>query len=263
MARRPLPPIKKFALIVGILIAVECVFLVIFHQASPGTPKQAIATAADKFGGGLDAQRREQLKVQLAVQLYQSKNRGRPPATLNELVPAYFDTLPLDPETGQPFEYKVAGNRVTIGKEQDHTAAAASAESATASLISVPEEDPEKARYVYDPTGKRDPFRPFDFSPKKGDEAGKTPLEKYDLGQLKLTAVLGGFDEPIAMVENSAGKGFPVKKGTKIGLNGGEVVEIQPDKVIVVETVTDFTGESKSTTHEIKLRAKDVDAPKQ
>ena len=115
----------------------------------------------------------------------------------------------------------------------------------------------EPAPFVYDPTGKRDPFRPFDFSPPAATDESKTPLERYALGQLKLTAVLDGIAEPAAIVENAAGKGFTVKKGTKIGPNNGEVVEIRKDRLIIVETTTDFTGQTRSATVELVLRTKD------
>lgn len=110
--------------------------------------------------------------------------------------------------------------------------------------------------FVYDPSGKRDPFEPFDFAP-KGEDSSKTPLERYAIGQLKLTAVLEGFDQPKAIVENSEGRGFTVSKGTKIGPNNGEIVEIQKDKILILETEIDFTGQKKTKTVELRLRTKD------
>ena len=88
------------------------------------------------------------------------------------------------------------------------------------------------------------------------DEA-KTPLERYDLGQLKLTAVLEGFDQPKAIIETSEGKGFTVGVGTKIGRNNGEIAEIQKDRVLILETEVDFTGVKKTKTTELRLRTKD------
>jgi Tfp pilus assembly protein PilP len=43
----------------------------------------------------------------------------------------------------------------------------------------------------------------------------------------------------------------------KIGLNSGDVVDIQTDKIIVIETSFDFTGQKKTRTIELKLRTKD------
>ena len=63
--------------------------------------------------------------------------------------------------------------------------------------------------YVYDPTGKRDPFQPFIAmqTPVKPteEEVPVTVLQTYDLSQLKLVAILVGTGEGRAMVEDSYG----------------------------------------------------------
>jgi type IV pilus assembly protein PilP len=79
-------------------------------------------------------------------------------------------------------------------------------------------------------------------------------LERWPVSQLKLTAVLAGIEEPVAIVENPEGKGLRAKKGMKIGINGGEIVEVLPDKVLIIESETDFTGERKTRTFEMRLR---------
>ena len=126
----------------------------------------------------------------------------------------------------------------------------------TLALVASLEKSEEKP-FVYDPSGKRDPFRQFDFAPKTDNSTAKTELEKYSIGQLKVTAILDGFTEPMAMVENEAGRGFRIKKGVKIGTNNGEVIEVQKDRILVLETNVDFTGESKTRTIEMRLRTKD------
>ena len=73
--------------------------------------------------------------------------------------------------------------------------------------------------FVYNPAGKRDPFKQFDFSARPQNPNAGTPLERYSLGQLRLTAVI--IDPktcaPTALVEDSMGKGYPIKIGAKIG----------------------------------------------
>jgi Tfp pilus assembly protein PilP len=123
--------------------------------------------------------------------------------------------------------------------------------------MSLDEGDEERARFVYDPTGKRDPFRKFDFRAVDPDDANRTEAERYDLGQLKLTGIIQGFEEPIATIENAGGKGMYLKKGDKIGLNKGEITEIKTDRIVIVETVVDFTGQKQSKTVEMRLRTKD------
>ncbi|NDC37109.1 MAG: hypothetical protein EBZ48_03545 [Proteobacteria bacterium] len=96
---------------------------------------------------------------------------------------------------------------------------------------------------------------PFDFSQSGPAVDPLNPLTGYDYGQLRLTSVLAGFEDPVAVVENSVGRGFTIRKGTKIGKAGGEVIDIQSDKIIILEEVTDFTGKKKTDRIELKLRA--------
>ena len=114
----------------------------------------------------------------------------------------------------------------------------------------------EKRHYVYNPTGKRDPFRPFIAmqTPVKpsSQKIPLTPLQKYDLSQLKLVAILVGKKGARAMVEDSEGKGYIIKKGTYIGRNYGKVKAILKDRVIIEEKYKDYLGNVKAK--EIVLR---------
>lgn len=115
----------------------------------------------------------------------------------------------------------------------------------------------EKPRYIYDPVGKRDPFRPFVAmqTPVKpsGEKIRLTPLQKYDLSQLRLVAILVGTKGGKAMVEDSEGKGFIVEKGTYIGSNFGKVKTILKDKVIIEEKYKDYLGNVRSKEVVLKL----------
>ncbi len=254
--------IKNLVTTAGVLVVVQVIFLVVFGGQKQLTIKEAIDKAASSKSN-LSNQRRAQMKIQLAIADFMSKNNGTPPAKLDDLVPNYFDSVPTDPETGQPFPYTLQGKRYVLGATQAVVLAGLGGDGSTPPspeqqklLIATLEEPADKKQFVYDPTGKRDPFMPFDFAPKVAGDTG-TPLERYSLGQLRLTAVLNGGDEPAAIVEDATGKGFTVRKGTKIGNNGGTVVDILPDKVLILETATDFTGEKKSNTVELKIRTKD------
>lgn len=259
---------KKIAIIGGVLIAIQGVYLFVFgSKIKPVSMREAIAKAVDDKSD-LSIARREQAKIQLALADFQAKN-SKLPASLDELVPTYFDTVPLDQDTGQPFKYRIDGARYFLGDEtpvNQLTKIAAAGDGSIQggpntleeqqALIDSLSDAAVQTAFVYDPSGKRDPFQPFDFAP-KGEDETKTPLERYNIGQLKLTAVLEGFDEPKAIIENSVGKGFTVGKGTKIGTNNGEIVEIQKDKVLILETEIDFTGQKKTKTIELRLRTKD------
>ena len=115
-------------------------------------------------------------------------------------------------------------------------------------------EKKEEADYSYNPVGKPDPFRPFIqlASPQGGSKtAPLTPLQKYDISQLKLVAIISSPDGNIALVEDVAGKGYFLKKGTWIGKNDGKVTKILKDQVIIEEVYQDIFGQTK--TNEISL----------
>ena len=115
-------------------------------------------------------------------------------------------------------------------------------------------EKKEEAEYSYNPVGKPDPFRPFIqlTSGKGGSKAAPlTPLQKYDISQLKLVAIISSPDGNIALVEDVMGKGYFLKKGTWLGKNDGKVTRILKDKVIVEEVYQDIFGQTK--TNEISL----------
>ena len=112
----------------------------------------------------------------------------------------------------------------------------------------------EEAEYSYNPAGKPDPFRPFIqlISGRGGSKSAPlTPLQKYDVSQLKLVAIISSPGGNIALVEDVAGKGYFLKKGTWIGKNDGKVTKILMDKVIVEEVYQDIFGQTK--TNEISL----------
>jgi type IV pilus assembly protein PilP len=90
---------------------------------------------------------------------------------------------------------------------------------------------------------RRDPFRPFtlDLRPEVPDEP-LTPLQRYELPQLRLAAVLLEARPPRAMLEDNSGMGFIVTPGTPIGRNRGVVAAIEPRRVVVEEKVLDFYG---------------------
>jgi len=117
--------------------------------------------------------------------------------------------------------------------------------------------EPEKkgeVEYSYDPTGKKDPFKPFlQLTSAKGSSKHTplTPLEKYEISQLNLVAIISTPEGNVALIEDATGKGYFLKKGTGIGKNDGKVTRILKDTVIIEETYQDAFGKMK--TNEISL----------
>jgi len=136
---------------------------------------------------------------------------------------------------------------------------------------------PEAPKYMpelamgYDPKGKIDPFAPLirDEPVKvatEEDEAGakgkgkkrekripQTPLERIELSQLRLRAIILAPSGNRALVEESSGKGYILTKGTYIGRNEGVVTNILKDKVVVEETVRSIQGDVTTQEKELKL----------
>ncbi|MGD1968526.1 MAG: pilus assembly protein PilP [Desulfobacterales bacterium] len=117
------------------------------------------------------------------------------------------------------------------------------------------------ARPIYDPKEKINPFEPlFREKPtvagtkvKRKKRIPRTPLEKIDLSQLRLVGIITAASGNKALVEESNGKGYVIKKGTYIGTNAGKVVQIQSNKVIVAEEYEDYSGNVTVKNKEIQL----------
>lgn len=118
-------------------------------------------------------------------------------------------------------------------------------------------EEPEKieAKYVYEPSGRRDPFLALVKIRKTISDSGQplTPLQKFDLGQFRLIGVIVGRNEPMAMVMAPGGKAYVLKRGIKIGKNAGHVIDIREDAVVVEERFYNFAGEYRTSVQEIQL----------
>ena len=64
----------------------------------------------------------------------------------------------------------------------------------------------------------------------------------WDLGQLTLVAVVTGEANPLAMVEDPAGRGHIIRRSTRMGKQGGKVTQILRDTVTVTEFWTGPDG---------------------
>ncbi len=113
----------------------------------------------------------------------------------------------------------------------------------------------------YDSKGKIDPFTPLiqdqthELTPvvDKRPERILTPLEKIELSQIRLVAVVIMKNRRIAMVEEASGKGYEVGIGTYIGKKQGKVFKIKQNSIVVKELVKDYKGKLKENVQEIKL----------
>ena len=121
------------------------------------------------------------------------------------------------------------------------------------------EEKRDKPLYTYNPQGKRDPFRPFILATIQGKKEenvkGRTPLERYQLSQLKVVGIIWGESDHMntAMVEDPIANGYILKRGTRVGRNNGRVIQILEDRVVVREKYRDYFGKMTSRKTSLKL----------
>lgn len=266
---------KIYVFIIGLIIISVVSYIQFFPKKID--PKESIKIGLEQIsrsGAKISLSQEELLRLQLAITNYISSN-GQPPDSLESLVPRYFDKVPKDPKTNEPYQYVRDGMRYRLGAQ---VAAGASPESSVV-VAKVSEGSDKKIEsgselinvdnvinpntldieeFVYDAKNKRDPFVPFDQSINKTVDETVPPLERYALGQLTVSAVLT--DErkgATALVEDTEGKGYTVRLGSRIGNQNGVVAVIDKTGISVVETVRDFTGkeDKRATFMKIQPRA--------
>ncbi len=105
----------------------------------------------------------------------------------------------------------------------------------------------------YDPSGRRDPFLPMvQLGQQLEQDASLPPLQRVGLTELSLIGVLWGNYGYTAMVQTPDGKGYSIRRGTRIGPNNGVVSSITERGIIVQERFTDVYG-NKQEREYVKL----------
>ncbi len=102
----------------------------------------------------------------------------------------------------------------------------------------------KRSTYIYSAVGKRDPFRSY-FGDIRAVEEEREPvseLQKYDISDLNVTAIVWGITEPRAVVVTPDRKSIIVKRGSFIGKNWGKISAVFPDKLEITEVYKDPLG---------------------
>ncbi len=112
--------------------------------------------------------------------------------------------------------------------------------------------------FTYSAVGRRDPFRSFEWEQLKlealnADES--TALERFDVGQLSLIAVVWDVKSARALVQDPSGMSYIVGMGTRMGKNDGRVIRIEDNLMVVKETYVDYLGEETIKDIEMRIRA--------
>ncbi len=113
--------------------------------------------------------------------------------------------------------------------------------------------------YSYDPSGRRDPFKPVVL---EGQQPGVErldlpPLQRVGLTELNLIGIIWGGFGYSAMVQTPDGKGYTVKRGTRIGPNNGVVSAITENAIIVQEQFADVYGKKQVREYVKHLHTKE------
>jgi type IV pilus assembly protein PilP len=114
----------------------------------------------------------------------------------------------------------------------------------------------EDENFHYNSAGRRDPFKSLlALQEKKKDISLLPPIQQLELEQIKVTGIVMDEKEgPRAMIKAPNGRTFIVKKGTIIGKNEGEVIEVSLQGFRVVEKYVDFMG--RETLKEVYVKAR-------
>lgn len=114
----------------------------------------------------------------------------------------------------------------------------------------------EKEVYTYDPKGRRDPFVSLvmtaERKPRK--EKAASPIERFDVEEIKLIAIVWDSQQYFAMITLPNNKSYTIKKGMILGLYGGKVQEITADTMRIRELVRDYKGRLKTKDTILRLR---------
>jgi type IV pilus assembly protein PilP len=261
---------KKNLITICNLTCLICFFIVVLGcdqpASTPATPKivrKKIRAQRDKKAAVPKAQtaKRPQPLPKLKPEAGQQTPATQAPVLAKKSAPATVKpakTAKAKPPVKPKSDFSVTRAptpRTSGGKSASQQPPTPSEEKATVAKSSSQE------RPIYNPKGKIDPFEPlFKEKPvvavakkKHKKRVPRTPLEKIDLSQLKLVGIILASSGNRALVEESNGKGYVIKNGTYVGTNGGKVVKIEKDKVIVAEEYEDVLGNVTPRNKELRL----------
>lgn len=108
--------------------------------------------------------------------------------------------------------------------------------------------------YAYDPSGRRDPFIPLVQSGGGEERADRAlpPLQRVGLTEINLIGIIWGGFGYTAMVQTPDGKGYAVRRGTRIGPNNGIVSKVTQNSIVVTERYMDIYGKDQEREY-VKL----------
>ncbi|WP_353685900.1 pilus assembly protein PilP [Thermodesulfovibrio sp. 3462-1] len=88
--------------------------------------------------------------------------------------------------------------------------------------------------YNYDAQQLRDPFAPL-IVKREARKKGASPLETYEIEELKLTGIAKDKKGALALLQAPDGRFYIVRENDRIGYTGGKVIKILMDSIEIRE----------------------------
>lgn len=161
------------------------------------------------------------------------------PGAGNRVLPAWIAAAALAAAVAAGCSREAAPPQPVVRKPAPKAEAAAPAQKAA-------EQKKPESVALYDSRGKRDPFVSFVREApelRAKDLSALPPLQRYELGELKVVGILWTKKGPRALLEDAEGKGYSVTAGTRVGRSGGVVSRITEKEVFVREEYVGARGE--------------------
>ena len=115
----------------------------------------------------------------------------------------------------------------------------------------------------YNPVGKRDPFRSSlmlqEETTKETRTRKREATETYELDQYRLTGLITGTSQPLAMVEDPEGQGHLIKVGSHLGKQGGAVTRILSTGIVVTVESHNDLGETIRVPYTVSMPQPELD----
>jgi type IV pilus assembly protein PilP len=132
--------------------------------------------------------------------------------------------------------------------------------------VNVQTEATALGNWRYRADGRRDPFESLVKEKPPVAELSRLiaepdrprgPLERYDISALKLVGILWGQLGRRALIRAPDNKGYFVTVGMYMGENGGQVIDIHDDRLMIEEKYKDTEGNIVGKTLDLPLRRKE------
>ena len=119
--------------------------------------------------------------------------------------------------------------------------------------------------FVYDPRGRRDPFKPYGGIQMEGAPtttpatpveplAEGKPLQSFDLDQFRLVAVMWDVNMPKAMFMDPRAQIHIVGRDERIGRKNGYIAAIREGEVVVVEQIKNDDNQTSYSTKVLRIQ---------